>query len=190
MEMLFLVAFAIGRHPAAAMVHMTFQAVLPLFILCYGRRFGFPRVGAFAGMVMYACPVAGIDGISAYNDLAVATLLFAGFYLIQVNYEANEPNVMFLIGFICGFSYAVKYTAGLAFPLAAGFTRGRRFVALSLGAAVTAVPWLLRNWIWLGNPAAPFLNRMVPESLLDRRRRTPVSGRIAPISSIPVLLEF
>jgi hypothetical protein len=162
MEMLFLVAFAIGRHPAAAMVHMTFQAVLPLFILCYGRRFGFPRVGAFAGMVMYACPVAGIDGISAYNDLAVATLLFAGFYLIQVNYEANEPNVMFLIGFICGFSYAVKYTAGLAFPLAAGFTRGRRFLALSLGAAVTAVPWLLRNWIWLGNPAAPFLNAWFP----------------------------
>ena len=33
MEMLFLVAFAIGRHPAAAMVHMAFQATLPLLIL-------------------------------------------------------------------------------------------------------------------------------------------------------------
>src|ERR1700683_1256715 len=72
MEMLFLVAFSIGRHPAAALVHMAFQAALPLLMFCYGRRFGFPTVGAFAGLLIYACPVAGIAGVSAYNDLAVA----------------------------------------------------------------------------------------------------------------------
>jgi hypothetical protein len=162
MEMLFLVAFSIGRHPAAAMVHMAFQATLPLLVLCYGRRFGFPRAGAFAGLVTYACPVVGITGTSAYNDLTVATLSFAGFYLIEVNYEEINSKSMFLIGLLCGFSYSVKYTAGLALPLAAGFTRGRRLVALSLGAAVTASPWLLRNWLWLGNPTAPFLNSWFP----------------------------
>jgi len=162
MEMLFLVAFSMGRHPAAAMVHMAFQAALPLLILCYGRRFGFPRVGAFAGLLTYACPVAGVAGISAYNDLAVATLVFAVFYMIQVNYESADAKQMFLIGLLCGFSYAVKYSAGLAFPLAVGFTRGRRLLALSLGAAVTAGPWLLRNWLWLRNPTAPFLNGWFP----------------------------
>lgn len=164
MEMLFLVAFCIGRHPAAAMVHMAFQAALPLFILCYGRRFGFPRVGAFAALLTYACPVAGIAGISAYNDLTVATLIFAGFYLIQVNYEFASTNTMFLIGLLGGFSYSVKYTAGLALPLAVGLTRGRRILALGLGATVTAGPWLLRNWIWLGNPTAPFLNSWFPNA--------------------------
>ncbi|HUE03423.1 MAG TPA: hypothetical protein VMR62_27925, partial [Bryobacteraceae bacterium] len=164
MEMLFLVAFCIGRHPAAAMVHMAFQAALPLFILCYGRRFGFPRVGAFAALLTYACPVAGIAGISAYNDLTVATLIFAGFYLTQVNCELSSTNTMFLIGLLSGFSYAVKYTAGLALPLAIGLTRGRRILAISLGAAVTAGPWLLRNWIWLGNPTAPFLNSWFPNA--------------------------
>jgi len=162
MEMLFLVAFSIGRHPAAAMVHMAFQAALPLLLLCYGRRFGFPRAGAFAGLLTYACPVAGIAGISAYNDLTVATLVFAGFYLIQVNYESIDVKTVFLIGLLGGFSYAVKYSGGLALPLAAGFMRGRRLWPLALGAAVTAGPWLLRNWIWLGNPTAPFLNRWFP----------------------------
>lgn len=162
MEMLFLVAFAIGRHPAAAMVHMAFQATLPLLILCFGRRFGFPRVGAFAGLLIYACPVVGIAGFSAYNDLTVATLIFAEFYLIEVNYETTYSKSIFLIGLLCGASYAVKYTAGLTLPVAAGFMRGRRLPALCLGAAVAAGPWIVRNWIWLGNPAAPFLNSWFP----------------------------
>ena len=162
MEMLFLPAFAIGRHSAAAMVHMAFQATLPWLILCYGRRFGFPRVGAFAGILMYACPVAGIAGVSAYNDLAVATPIFAGFYLLQVNDELINNKLMFLIGLLSGFAFAIKYSGGLALPVAAGFSRGRRLAALAAGAALSAGPWLLRNWIWLGNPVAPFLNSWFP----------------------------
>jgi len=164
MEMLFLVAFSIGRHPAAAMVHLAFQTVLPLLMLCYGRRFGFPRVGAFAGLLVYACPVVGIAGISAYNDLTVATLIFAGFYLLQVNNETYSFKLMVLIGLLCGFGYGVKYTAGLMLPFAAGWSRGRRLLALCLGAAVTAGPWVVRNWVWLGNPAAPFLNSWFPNA--------------------------
>jgi hypothetical protein len=164
MEMLFLVAFASGRHPAAAMVHMAFQAALPLLILCYGRRFGFPGVGAFAGLLVYACPVVGIAGTSAYNDLTVATLIFAGFYLLQAFSEIFSIRSMFLIGLLCGFACAVKYTAGLTLPFAAGWTRGRRLLAFGVGAAVMAAPWLVRNWLWLGNPFAPFLNSWFPNA--------------------------
>jgi hypothetical protein len=166
MEMLFLVAFCFGRHPAAAMVHLAFQAALPLLLVCYGRRFGAPRVGIFAAVLVYACPIAGITGISAYNDLTVATLLFAGFYLIKVQQEETSYNILFLIGLFSGFSYATKYDAGLALLVAMVLTWGqprfRRLLPLMLGAAVAAGPWILRNWIWLGNPAAPFLNSWFP----------------------------
>jgi hypothetical protein len=65
---------------------------------------------------------------------------------------------------LAGFSYAVKYTAGLALPIAAGLTKGRlrRLLPLALGAALMAGPWLVRNWIWLGNPVAPFFNSWFP----------------------------
>jgi hypothetical protein len=162
MEMLFLVAFSIGRHPAAALVHAAFQATLPLLLVCYGRRFGFPAVGAFAGLLVYACPVVGIAGASAYNDLTVATLSFAGFYLLQVNSEDFIVNRLFLVGLLSGFSYGVKYSAGVTLPFAAGWTRGRRILVLLLGAAIMAGPWLVRDWIWLGNPFAPFLNSWFP----------------------------
>ena len=70
---------------------------------------------------------------------------------------------MFLIGLLAGFSYAVKYTAGLALPFAAG-SDARAAIAwrYALGACRNSGPWLLRNWIWIGNPVAPFLNSWFP----------------------------
>src|SRR6059058_1989054 len=84
MEMLFLVAFAFGGHSAAAMVHFAFLTSLPLLMVCYGRRFGFSRPAVFAAILVYASPVIGMAGVVAYNDLAVANLIFAVFYLLQV----------------------------------------------------------------------------------------------------------
>ena len=33
---------------------------------------------------------------------------------------------------------------------------------MALPAAIMIAPWILRNWIWLGNPSAPFLNQWFP----------------------------
>lgn len=164
MEMLFLVAFAIGRHPAAALVHMSFQAALPLFMVSYGRRFGFPRAGTCAALLLYASPIVGITGISAYNDLMVATLIFAGFYLLQVNNHLNNCTIMICCGLLFGEAYAVKYTAGISLLFSAALSRGKKALALLAGAAVMAGPWVVRNWIWLGNPFAPFLNSWFPNA--------------------------
>jgi len=72
-EMLFLVAFTFGGHSAAALVHFAFLTTLPLLMISYGRRFGLPRAALFAAILAYTCPIAGLAGVSAYNDLAVAT---------------------------------------------------------------------------------------------------------------------
>jgi hypothetical protein len=167
MEMLFLVAFTFGRHSAAALVHMAFQAVLPLLMVFYGRRFGIPRVGICGALLVYASPVVGIAGISAYNDLAVATLLFTGFYLLQVWDEKRTDNLLILVGLLYGFAFGVKYTAlfGLVFATGLVGLRAKRpgpIVKVLLAALLMAAPWALRNWFWLGNPAAPFLNAWFP----------------------------
>src|SRR5215469_2488842 len=70
MEMVFLVAFSIGRHSSATLVHFAFQFAMPLLIFTYGRRFGFSNVSLFAAVLVYSSPVAGKAGASAYNDLA------------------------------------------------------------------------------------------------------------------------
>ena len=136
-EMLFLVAFTFGRHPAAALVHFTWLCTLPLLMVCWGRRFGYPKAGLFAAILVFASPVIGKDGISAYNDLTVATLIFAVFYLLQVWDEYQSPNLLILIGLLSGFSYGVKYTAFLTLPFAVGWVCYRQ--AIRRGRLVSAL---------------------------------------------------
>ena len=171
--MLFLVAFTFGRHSAAALVHFTFHCTLPLLMVCWGRRFGYPKAGLFAAILVFASPVIGKDGISAYNDLTVATLIFAVFYLLQVWDDYQSSNLLILIGLLAGFSYGVKYTAFLTLPFAIGWVCYSRFrgsarltvrdlLYLLLPALLMVAPWVLRNWFWVGNPFAPFFNSWFP----------------------------
>ena len=173
MEMLFLFAFTFGRHSAAALVHFTWLCTLPLLIVCWGRRFHHPQAAIFAAVMVFAAPVIGKDGISAYNDIAVATLTYAVFYLLQVWDESNLPNLLILIGLFSGAAYGMKYTAFLTLPFAAGWmllsksavtrrVQFRNLVFLTLPALLLVAPWVLRNWFWLGNPVAPFFNAWFP----------------------------
>jgi len=181
-EMLFLFAFAFGKHSAAALVHFAFLLALVWQIFSYARRRGFPVVGASAALVVFASPVAGIDGTSAYNDVAVAAIAFTLFHLLEIWDEARNPRLLAAIGLVAGFAFAAKYTAWPAVAYAVGFvlakapsgaaTRGvtrsglmrcsQAVLPVAACAAVAMAPWLLKNWIYLHNPVAPFFNRQFP----------------------------
>jgi hypothetical protein len=176
-ELLFLFAFVLGRHSAAALVHCAFLLTLPLAILAYARRSGFPRAGVGAALFVFASPVVGIDGISAYNDVAVASILFACFYLLQV-WDAERNNSLFIpIGLLAGFAFAAKYTAFLAIPYALGFVvwklrskpkeLWRAAAVISVCVLVMVLPWLAKNALIAGNPFAPFLNGVFPNAYQD-----------------------
>jgi len=170
MEMLFLVAFSFGRHSAAALVHFTWFCTLPLLMVCWGRRFGYVKASLFAAILIFASPVIAKSGVSAYNDLAAATLIYAVFYLLQVWDETKSSNLLIIIGLLAGSAYGVKYTAFLALPFAIGWVcftnrrspNWRHLACLVLPALVMVAPWVLRNWFWVGNPFAPFFNSWFP----------------------------
>src|SRR6266849_8127151 len=83
-EMLFLFAFAFGRHSAAALTHFAFLVALPLAMLSYARRFGFTVAGVCGALLVFVSPVVGLDGTVAYNDVATACLVFTAFYLARI----------------------------------------------------------------------------------------------------------
>lgn len=186
MEMLYLFAFSFGRHAAAATVHCCFLFALPLLMLSYGRLVGRPLAGACAGMMVFLSPLAGIDGVSAYNDVALATAAFATYYLLEIwrNWseatEGDHDALLIPIGLVAGFCFAIKYT-GLVAPayavsivtwefIAGQKLRGqalRKRILPALGAlaamvTLMAAPWLIKNALVLGNPLSPFLNRVFP----------------------------
>ena len=90
-EMLFLFAFAFGKHSAAAMVHFTFLVALAWQMVLYARRRGFPILGACAALLVFASPLVGKDATSAYNDVALACVAFTLFSLLQAWDEDTAP---------------------------------------------------------------------------------------------------
>jgi hypothetical protein len=163
-EMLYVWAFAFGQHSAAAMVHFAFLLALVWQMFRYGRRIGLPLAGACGALLVFASPVVGVDGTSAYNDVAVAAIAFTLFFLLQIWDDTRSPRLLAAIGLVAGFGYAAKYTACLGIVYALGFVawksrrRIRETASVAVCAAVMVAPWMIKNWICVGNPVSPFLN--------------------------------
>jgi hypothetical protein len=121
--------------------------------------------GASTALLIFASPVIGIDGTSAYNDVAVAAIAFTLFHLLQIWGEERNPRLLAAIGLAAGFAFAAKYTAWPAVLYAVGFValkHRKAVLPVAACAAVVIAPWLLKNWIYLQNPVAPFFNRQFP----------------------------
>jgi hypothetical protein len=166
-EMLYLFAYAFGRHSAAATVHFIFLLALAAQMISWARRIGAPVAGACAAFLVFASPIVGVDGTSAYIDVAVAAIAFTVFHLLEHLDRRPPARLLVAIGLSAGFAYAAKYTAAVAIPYAlavvAWRTRRWRPVLLVGGcAALIAAPWMLKDWFWYRNPFSPFFNRFFP----------------------------
>ena len=117
-EMLFLFAFSIGRHSAAALVHFSFLMVLPLMMILYGIRFGISRGAApCAAILVFVTPLVGWDGSVAYNDVALAAIVFASVYLLQMWRSERRTGYLAASSLLAGFAFAIKYTGGFVLLL-------------------------------------------------------------------------
>lgn len=175
MEMLFLAAYAVGRHSAAAMVHFTYLLVLPWMLVSYGRRYAMPGAGVAAALLVYCSPVVGIDGISAYNDVAAAALWFAMFCVLRrMEAQPQARGLWVLAGVLGGCAYGMKYTLFPALLLAGVWVIWmhrraclRPLVTMGAAASVFIAPWVIRNTLWWHNPLAPFFNRWFPNPYMQ-----------------------
>lgn len=171
-DLLYLFAFALGRHSAAATYHLLFLMTLPWLIVRYGQRAGYPAAGVAAGLFTFVAPVVQNVGAVAYNDVALATIIFTLFYVFEASRDEWADGVPALTGLLAGFCYGIKYTAFVAAPYAlvrlllqlrAQKRLSLRPVAVfCVCAGLMIVPWMVRNQLWYSNPFAPLMNRLVP----------------------------
>ena len=169
-EMLFLFAFAFGKHSAASMVHFAFLVALAWQMIAYAIRSGFPRLGTCAALFVFAAPLVGKDATSAYNDTALACVAFALFVVLQKWDEERSVTLLIPCGLLAGFAYAIKYTGGVAILYAVAFVlwksrrsrEARSALTVGLTALIVVAPWLIKNWLWVHNPIAPLFNHLFP----------------------------
>jgi hypothetical protein len=166
-EMLYLFAYTFGRHSAAAMVHFVFLAALAWQLYAWALRRGWTLAGRCAAFLVFASPIVGVDGTSAYVDVAVAAIAFTLFYVLDLWSPTRDSRLLVAAGLLAGFAFAAKYTAFLAVPYALAVvlwkTRSPRVIAaLASFVAIEALPWLLKDYLQFGNPLAPFFNHWFP----------------------------
>jgi hypothetical protein len=170
-ELLYAPAFALGGHSAAALVHLAFLIALAWAIFAYGIRIGRRWIGAAAAVLVFASPIVGRDGTTAYVDVAAAAIVFAVFYWLEVWDEAREARLLLPIGLLAGYAYAAKYTAFIIAPYALAFVawqlrrdprRFRSLITVAACATVMMAPWMIKDWIFMRNPVAPFANELFP----------------------------
>lgn len=164
-ELIFLPAFIIGRHSAAALVHLCFAVALAFSMFAFGRRLGKPWVGAAAAVFTFVSPVFGIDASIAYIDVGTAAIVFATFYWLHIwdNERDVHPDAWRLLipaGLLAGYAFAAKFTAFTIGIYALGFVawKARKLKPVALVAAcglLMAGPWVARNWLLYQNPMAP-----------------------------------
>ena len=172
MEMLFLFAYAFGKHTAAAMVHFLFLFMAPFGMLAYGRRIGTPAAGVIGALLFFISPIVGKTGSSAYVDVALACAVFAVYLLLEIWREEPSNGLLVLIGVCAGFAYATKYTGGLAIVYAIGavlYARRKIGPAVLVAACslLIAAPWMLKNAVIVRNPVSPFANAVFPNPYMS-----------------------
>ena len=203
MEMLYTMAFSFGRHSAARLVEFGFLLATVPLMLRIGRKLGMSDAGSLVAVVFYFCaPVAGITGASSYTDAATVFFALAVFYSLLEWRETGSNGWLAAAGLGAGFCYAIKITGAIvllgAFAfVAGGMIRGgpkrvparwwAPFGALAASAAVIVAPWVLRDWIATGNPAAPLGNAFFPNPYFHLLTERELGAALASYGHVPLL---
>jgi hypothetical protein len=193
LEMLFVPAFAFGRHSAARLVHCAFLLASVPLMLRIGRRLELPQAVVLAAAALYFCaPVTGITGTSAYTDAGGVFFTLATFYTLLVWRDTRDVRYLAPAGITAGFCYAIKFPGGLVAILAVLFVvavergiRARPLALLTGAALVVAAPWILRDAIVIGNPLAPLFNRFFPNPYFHPSMEKSLGAALGSLWGVP-----
>ncbi|MHC4102502.1 MAG: hypothetical protein ACYSW1_16660 [Planctomycetota bacterium] len=155
---------AVASVYACQLLHAGFTLLTAAVVGRIAWRAGGRAVGAAAAVVVLGTPWTVVAGSLGYNDMAVAFLLATGLLVIQIA-PPDSPRRGAAVGVLATAACGAKLTAigFVAVPLGLLMLAAvppKRWLAPVVGAAVAAVicllPYLVRNWVYSGNPVFPF----------------------------------
>jgi hypothetical protein len=170
-EMLYTLALALVGQPLPTLIHLTFGLLTMGLVFSLGKRLAGTRVGLIGAVLFYSLPIVTWESGTAYTDLMVTLYAFGTLYAAAVWWLEQDEAWLTVAGLMAGFGLGTKLNAVLVlFPLSLfvgsglllryGLSR-RCLMGLLRSAIPTALlfaPWLVRDWLWTGNPIFPFYN--------------------------------
>ena len=173
LELLYLLPLSLDLDWAAKLIHHAFGLLTGWLIFHYVRsRLGF-NWGLLASLLFISTPMVMRLASSAYVDLGLVFFITASWMCLVYWAETEKILYFVLAGLSLGLALGTKYNALIAPALfvpavmiirsRAGDRTGRcilwglLFTALFL---LPFAPWLIKNYLWTGNPIYPLYNRI------------------------------
>lgn len=207
-EMLYTLALQTAGQPLPRMLHLLMGMLSALLIFLFGRRLANVRVGSIAALLFFAVPAVGYETATAYIDLFVTAYTCAFGFTLLVWWQEKNPRWLLVAGVLGGLGLGIKLTAGpmiavLIAALVIVSVVERRFVknlpwlgALLALVAGLALPWLIRDYLWTGDPFYPyggmFMERISSSASAVGAIATAASGssRLVKLFRYPIDLVF
>lgn len=169
-EMLYTLALQTAGQPLPRMLHLLMGALSALLVFLFGRRLVNARVGVAAAILFFAVPAIGYESATAYIDLFVTAYTTAFGFTLLVWWQERNPRWLLAAGVLGGLGLGTKLTAG---PMIAGlivafiivnliehrFSKNLLWTGAMFALILAfALPWLIRDTLWKGDPFYPFGN--------------------------------
>lgn len=165
-EMLYMNAMALAGDNAALLLNWVFGVLTAFGLFSFLHRY-IPRKSALVGVVSLFSGFTVVSSLSwGYVDWLGCLFGLGMFAFLDSYFSINEDRSLFLSGLFAGLAFSTKYPAGVLFL--AGFITlvillliAKRnllpeMLKFNAGAAIFALPWLIKNFVFTGNPVYPF----------------------------------
>ncbi len=173
MEMLYLFVMRFSKTADSVinLVGLSMSAGIVLVLIEWAYELRGRKTAILVFLLWWTCPAILFLSLGAYVDVPLAfwELLSVRFFDIALRDEGNE--LFLLSGLFAGFGFATKYTGAAQIVLLCGFLiflklhhRINSFKKMNFflfGASIAPLPWLLKNWLAVGNPIFPFAYRFL-----------------------------
>ncbi len=175
-EMLYTLALGVGEQPLPGMLHFAAGLLFAAQTYLIGRRLAGRRVGWLAALLLLATPLVGMEMATAYTDVFLGVFVAAALLAFLRWLDAPEMHWLLLLGVFSGLALGTKLNAFfLLLPIwiwvITTETRSSqreinspcspclRGVYIFLPTLLFLSPWLLRDYLWTGNPIFPNYNQ-------------------------------
>lgn len=165
-EMLYTMAIILYDDILANLIHFVFFPLITLSIYGFLREKYDDKISIFASLIFAVTPAVVMLASGTYIDLGLTFYLFLSFVSVMKWTETIQNKWLVLSGLLCGFSLGIKYTAGISVAIfiliifhTAVLKRENIFSKIIIfvsSAFLAFLPWLVKNYIFTGNPVFPF----------------------------------
>ena len=175
-EMLFCLSLLLKGDILAKLIHLSFGLLTVGAIYCFSRRYFNHKIALLAAAIFYNIPLVGFLSTTAYIDLGVTLYVFLALQgWVNWSYSGKRQDLL-MSAIFTGLAMGTKYPAILFsfLPLLLGIVLKtglidrvrwpgalKRAFIFSLVAVGMASPWLIKNFIYTGNPIYPLFYNLL-----------------------------